>query len=364
MTTIGNIYKAIDQFAPFKLQEKWDNSGILVGEKNSAVTKVLLALDITENVVAEAINTGAELVISHHPVIFEPVYTLSNENLACKMFKNSIGAICAHTNLDIANGGVNDTLCDVLGLKPYKTFEELSRIPYKQVVVFVPVNYAEQVYEAMKSAGGGQQGEYCGCSFSSTGEGRFIPLNGANPFIGEEGKLEKVQEVRMEMLVSPEKIPFVIKAMKDTHPYEEPAYQILDNNAISETYGLGKVCTLTGDITAKEFVKNIKLKLGNSVVRYTGDPDKIIKEVAVCSGSGGKLLDLSLKIGVDAYITGDIKHDQWITARNSGITLIDAGHFHTENIIISKLKDILSKEFTDVVFEIANENVDPVNYEF
>ena len=362
MTTVNQIYSFIDKIAPFKLAEKSDNVGLLVGEKTSEVKKALLSLDITNAVANEAKSVGAELLISHHPIIFNPLYVLNDKNPACFLLKNNINAICAHTNLDMAKGGVNDILAESLGLKDTgRLIETIYKIPYKQVVVFVPEGNAENVYSAMCNAGGGTQGNYSGCAFSCNGIGKFLPEENAKPFIGVVGEIEEVHEVRLEMLVKPSCLNAVISALKASHPYEEPAYQVLDNNALTDEYGFGKICTLEKEMTPKELAGHIKASLNCTVIRYV-DGGNPIKTVAFCSGGGGSLINDAIALGVDAYICGDIKHDQFVTAKNSDFSIFDAGHFHTETIVLPYLKKALSAEFPNVVFEIAKGNCDPVTY--
>lgn len=363
MTTVKQLYDAMNRLAPFSLAEKGDNVGLLSGEMSAPVKKVLLALDISNYVAAEAAEKGADLVISHHPVIYHPLYTLKAENPACRLLKSGIAAICAHTNLDIARGGVNDILQQALGFPEGELIEVAKVLPYKQVVVFVPESHVEAVYEAMGSAGAGTLGNYTGCAFSSAGEGRFVPNTKASSFIGSAGETEKVREIRLEMLASPERLGAVLCAMKAAHPYEEPAFQVLDNHALREEYGFGRLCTLEQEILPKALAHRIKEALGCTLVRYV-DTGRPLKRVAFCSGGAGSLLPDALRLGADAYISGDIKHDQWITAQNEGVALFDAGHYHTERIVLPMLKKALSKEFSEVCFEIAASDTDPVSYEF
>lgn len=362
MATVGKIFEVIDALAPFSLAEKGDNSGLIVGNKENKVKKALIALDITNEVANEAAGIGAELIISHHPVIYNPLYSLSDENPANILAKNGISAICAHTNLDMAPGGVSDALAEALGFEGKKVIEVIHRMPFKQVCVFCPEEYAEKVSEAMFLAGGGQQGNYSHCAFFSKGVGQFMPNEKANPFTGENGKLEKTQEVRIEMLVPPSRLKSVISAMKDAHPYEEPAFCVYDNLAFVEKYGFGKLCMSETEFSANSLAAHIKERLGCNVVRYT-DSGKAIKNIAVCSGAGGSLIRYAAEKGADALICGDIKHDQLISARNLGISVFDAGHFHTEAVILPKLKEVLANAFPETEFEIAAQSIDPALYE-
>ena len=235
--------------------------------------------------------------------------------------------------------------------------------PYYQIAIFVPVDNIEQVYKAMKSAGAGTLGNYSGCAFYTEGTGLFMPLEGSHAYIGKVGKQENVKEARLEMILPQSKRFDVIQSMLDAHPYEKPAYHLSENYAIMENIGYGKIGILEKELSPKEFAGHIKKLLGNTVVRYNDTGGKI-KTVAVSSGSGGSLIEKVISKGVDAFVTGDIKHDQFITAQNNGLAVFDAGHFHTENIILDTIKECLTKEFSDLEIVIADKNRDILDYEF
>lgn len=363
MITVEDIFTYIDSFAPFGSALKWDNSGLLIGDKKAKLTNVLVTLDITNQTIEEAIRKNVNLIISHHPVIFHPLQSILADSPAYKLVQNGIHAICAHTNLDMAQNGVNDVLIETLGLEKLNhCLETTQRQAYKQVVAFVPTPYAEAVYEAMCCAGGGEQGPYKNCAFFGKGQGRFVPQVELNPFLGEIGEAEQVEETRLEMLVKPTNISAVISAMKQVHPYEEPAYQIIENNALYETKGIGALCETETAMTASQMAEHIKRKLGCTVVRYV-DGRNVIKRVAVCSGGGSSYLDTAISMGADALIAGDFKHDQFVTAQNAGISVFDAGHFHSENLIVRVLQQKLEKQFPTLTVLESETSIDPVSYQ-
>lgn len=363
MTTVRQIYDALNEWAPFSLTEEGDNTGLLAGSPDTPVHKALLTLDMTMDAVREAVSAGAQLLLSHHPVIYHPLYKLTEDDPACFMLKNGLAALCAHTNLDMAEGGVNDALTAALGLPAGgQLLDVVHSVPYKQVVVFVPETHAGSVYEAICEAGGGEQGDYTKCAFSTPGTGRFLPGDEASPFIGQVGKVEKVDEIRLEMLVKPDRLKGVLSAMKAAHPYEEPAFQVLDNHALYEEQGFGRIIELQEPVSPRQLAKKIKTALDCTSVRFV-DTDRPLKRIAICSGGAGSMLGKALKKGADAYITGDVKHDQLITARNAGIALFDAGHFHTETVVLKPLLEKLSACFPQVDFFIAKANRDPASYE-
>ncbi len=364
MIKVGQIYDYINAIAPFSLSSKDDNSGLLVGARDCEVNKILVSLDITKDIAVEAVNTGAQLVISHHPVIYHPLYNLNSNNPAIILSKNDISAICAHTNLDVFNGGISDIMIDMLGMKKTSQILEVSyEEAYYQMTVFVPEESRETVFNAMTNAGAGTLDDYSGCAFYTEGTGTFLPLDGADPYIGKVGVRETVREVRLEMIVPHEKRSAVIQAMLDAHPYEKPAYCLSRNEAIIDKKGYGRICELENPLSPDQLAELIKDTFGNKVVRFN-NTGKLIKRVAVCSGGGGGLFRNALSLGADAYITGDVKHDQFIDAQNYGLAVFDAGHYHTENIVVKFLIDKLADAFPEIEISQAKENHDPVCYKF
>lgn len=362
MVKVKNIYDKINKLAPFSYQEKWDNSGLLVGDSDSKVEKILLSLDITNDVVSEAVNGGYDMVVSHHPVIFHPLKTLSNEEPAVRLAKNNISAICAHTNLDIARGGINDIIAEKLDAEIIDdTFDLSFTKDFYQLSVFVPVEDKEKVVKAMCNAGAGILGEYKDCFWSVDGTGSFVPLDGAQPYIGDVGKREEVKEARVELVVPAEKRYDVISVMLEAHPYEKAAYNLFENKALVEKYGFGKVCRLKKSMSCKDFALMLKEIFGSTVIKYN-ETGKMISTFAYCSGGGGSLVDNAIERKLDAYFTGDVKHDQFIGAVNNGLALFDCGHFHTETIVLEYLKKELSQKFKDIKIDIAKANKDIVSY--
>ncbi len=357
MITVNDIYNAVDEIAPFRYAEKSDNSGLIIGNKKSTCKKVLLCLDITDKMIDKAIKMGADVIISHHPVIFNPLKSISSDSIYAKLIKHNISAICAHTNLDMAKGGINDLIAEKLNVKVItECIETAYEIPYYQIAVFVPVENIEQVYQAMTKAGAGTLGNYSGCAFYTEGTGTFLPLEGSHAYVGEVGKRESVREARIEMILPQSKRFDVIQAMLDSHPYEKPAYNLSKNYAIMEQIGFGKIGELETEMSAKDFAEFLKKTFDNPCIRYN-DTGKMIKKVAFCSGSGGSLLNYVIASGADAFVTGDVKHDQFVDADNAGLAVFDAGHFYTENIVLESLKNTLSGKFPELNIIIENSNV-------
>lgn len=337
MLKIKDYYNAINKFAPFSLAESWDNVGLLVGNMEDQAFNVLLALDVTSKVIDEAIEKNIDLIITHHPLIFNPIKQLDSNSLVYRLAQHGIGLISAHTNLDIAKGGVNDALANALGLSNLQPLNITGKETYYTFSVYVPESYSEAVYEAISNAGAGKYDHYSGSGFVSCGEGRFIPDNNAKPAIGKANQLEHVKEEKLEMIVSEKDVSNVISAMKRAHPYEEPGYNLFVNHGINKVNSLGYIGELKTPMTSREFAEHVKKQLNAAWVNFAPS-DRPIKTVGFCGGSGDNFITQAIDMGVDAYLSGEIAHNYILEGNEAGITTVIAGHFATENIVMEPLK--------------------------
>lgn len=361
MNKVGEFYDAINAFAPFSSAEKWDNVGLLIGGRSLPVTRALLALDLTGAVLEEAKRLRAELVITHHPVIFSPLKALDSAGIAYRAVTAGISVISAHTNLDVAGGGVNDALAARIGLQNVRPFAQAAQAPYHMVSVYIPVASVQEVYETMAAAGAGQEGNYSHCGFFVRGEGRFLPLEGANPAIGEVGAVESVEEVLLEMLCAPRNLSAVVEAMKRAHPYEQPSYNIIENHALHETRSFGRVGELANPLAPSDFAAKVRERLGAAGLRFA-DGGAPVCTVAVLGGSGGDFLEQAKAAGAQAFVTGEIKHDRILAAAELGLTLVEAGHFATENVVMEPLRQELSRRMPGAVITLAQSCTDGMKY--
>jgi dinuclear metal center YbgI/SA1388 family protein len=362
MSTVEDIFDFLNEIAPLRLAEDYDNPGLLVGDKTSDVSKALLSLDITPITAVEAAECGAQLIISHHPVIFKPVKSvLSSGNTAAvwKLVNLSLSAICMHTNLDTASGGVNDVLAEVLGLNDISPLGLFGSEHYKKISVFVPESHAEKVRLAMAATGAGRLGVYDGCAFETRGAGYFRPLEGAKPFIGEIGCEEHVDEVRVEVICAANNVKKTVAAMLAVHPYEVPAYDIFDDEAVSDDYGIGRMGCLATQMQLKEFAHKVKSALSSACIKVV-DSGKPAFKVAFCSGSlDEEFINEATKSGADTLLTGEMKHSLYYVAMEAGLNVVEAGHFATETVVLPRLREKLSAAFPQTVFEIAKSNREP-----
>lgn len=336
---VRDIRQIIESWAPTEIAWERDNIGIQIGSPEARVRSVLLALDVTDDVVEEARKKKAGVIITHHPLIFHPLKKIDPDNrvgrLIRKLHRYDISVLAAHTNLDFTAEGVNFSLAQQLGLANPQFLVKNKRID-KKVAVFVPRDHVEPVLDAMSAAGAGSIGNYESCSFQSKGIGSFRPVKGAKPAIGRVGNLEQVDEVRIEMIVPAWKLRAVIDAMRSSHPYEEVAFDVYDLANESSHYGEGVIGTLRSPMRLKQFLGHVCRMLSTPSVRYSGQPGLRIRTVAVCGGSGAELLEAAISRGADAFVTADVRYHTFHDAEGR-IALIDAGHFETEQPAIGKI---------------------------
>jgi dinuclear metal center YbgI/SA1388 family protein len=364
------IIQAVERIAPKNLAMDWDNVGLQLGDSNREVERVLLTLDLTEEVLSEAEQLDVQMIITHHPLFWEKInnlnYNSSMGRLVSRLIKKDLVVYSAHTNLDIAPGGINDYLANILNLEQVEPLQTTYEEKLFKLVVFVPQTHLEQVREALAVAGAGWIGNYSHCAFVLSGIGSFKPLAGTNPFIGNVGRLEYVEEYRLETIVSTKLLNRAIKAMLKAHPYEEVAYDIYPLANEGKKQGLGRIGYLASPLTLEEFAKQVKSVLRLSGIRICGNPAGTIKKVALCGGSGMSTVKHAIFKGADLLLTGDIKYHDAQDALARGISLIDADHFPTENIFIpilaEQLKEIFAKEGRKVELLITEQLVNPFIY--
>lgn len=336
------IISLFEQWSPKRFAEDWDPIGLHIGQLNRQVKKVLITLDVNEAVIDEAINTGVNLIIAHHPPIFRPMKHIWTDTpqgrLIEKCIKNDIAVYAAHTNLDVAPGGVNDLLADQLDLQDVQVMEPTLSDPLYKLAVFCPEDHAEDLRAVLAQAGAGAIGDYVGCSFSSTGTGRFTPAEGADPFIGQVGKGEAVSEERIEVILPGPMRAKVLKAMLAGHPYEEPAYDFFVLDQRTEEYGLGRIGKLEKVMSLEEFALSVKKAFDVPAVRVVGDLKKQVRKVAVLGGSGSKYIRAAKRKGADVFVTGDMDFHSAQDAELMDLGIIDPGH-HVEKVMIEGVAD-------------------------
>ncbi|RNA70555.1 Nif3-like dinuclear metal center hexameric protein [Alteribacter keqinensis] len=363
------IIQAFEAFSPKHYAVEGDKIGLQVGTLNKPVKKVMVALDVIEPVVDEAIEAGVDLIIAHHPIIFKPIKSLRTDQVYGrtieKLVKHDITVYAAHTNLDVAPGGVNDLMAEALGIKEAEVLVETFEDPLKKVVVYVPEENAQQVREAMGQAGAGHLGNYSHCTFNTKGTGIFRPGEGTDPHIGEKGKMEYVDEVKIESVFPASIEKRVVRAMTNAHPYEEVAYDLYEMAVPGRKLGLGRIGELKNEMTLKEFGEHVKEAFGVRGARVVGDLDKKVKKVAVLGGDGNKYVNQALFKGADVFVTGDLYYHVAHDAMMEGLMMVDPGH-NAEKIMKQGVAGFLSafidekKYSTEVI--TSKVNTDPFQF--
>ncbi len=346
--------RALDAIAPPHLKLSDDPIGLLVGDPAAAVKRVVVALDATLEVARAAAGLGGPtMIVAHHPLVHHPLRTVRADDpigavvLACA--RNNIAVAAAHTNWDVARGGINDVLADLLGLGNTRPLQVTYRAPLVSIAVFVPPGDRDHVFDAMAQAGAGAIGDYDRCGFFAPGTGTFRPLPGANPHVGEIGRPAFVAEERLEMIAPETNAASVVAAMKAAHPYEEVAHFVfpLRNTHAALEHGIGRVGTLASPVLAADFLQHVKNALGFFEVRMVGPGEKNVRTVAVCGGAGAFLMNDAIAAGADAFVTSDVRHHEFIEASARGLLLLDAGHAQTETPGTRELARRLAAAFAE-----------------
>ena len=364
MTRIKDIIQHLESIAPLAYQEAYDNSGLLTGNAKHEVKGVLISLDVTEKVVEEAIQTGANLIIAHHPIIFKGLKSLTGKNYVertiIKAIKNDIAIYAIHTNLDNVHNGVNKKICDKLGLINTRILAPKSAVLSK-LVTFIPVDAVDKVKAAMFEAGVGDIGNYCECSFTVTGEGEFKTNEFSNPVIGKKSTREKINEARLEVILPSHKTNAAIQALQNAHPYEEVAYylNVLDNK--NQQVGSGMIGELNEPLSGLDFMHYLKGKMELNVVKHTQILNRDIKKVAVCGGSGSFLLQTAKSKKADIFITSDYKYHEFFDA-DEEIIIADIGHYESEVYTKDLIYDILSEKFSKFALNLSKTVTNPISY--
>ncbi len=356
----SEIIKNLEEWVPKEIAWQRDNVGLQVGSADREINNILLCLELTSNVIDEAVEKNCNLIISHHPLLFHPLKKIDlqkdkNSKLLEKLIKKEINLYSEHTNLDYTKDGVSFELAKTLGLKNINFLVPLDSNQYK-LVVFVPQTHLQQVAEALFNSGCGIIGEYSNCSFRTKGEGTFKGSEKSNPSTGQKEKFETVEEYRLEVIVDSWKLNSVIRALRQEHPYEEPAFDIYPLKNQNINYGAGAIGELEVYISSKEFLLHVSKSLNVKGLRYAPGKNDKIKKVAVCGGAGSEYITDAIKSGADAYINDDDKYHSFHDAAGE-ILLIDAGHYETEihsiNEVERKLTNFLDTGTTIKIFKYS-----------
>ncbi|MBI4649730.1 Nif3-like dinuclear metal center hexameric protein, partial [Candidatus Desantisbacteria bacterium] len=350
MVKAHRIIKIIENIAPEYLEFPGDKNGLHVGSLEMDIRSVLITLEITEGVVKEAVNYKCNLIVSHHPFIFNPIQNLYFSDIKTEIIKQllikKIAVYSAHSNMDSSPYGINFMLAQKIGLKYTKPILPVKLSNFKKLVIYIPVTHMDKVRDKLLSMQLFETEKYSKMSFSCSGEGTFLPNSKASPFIGVPGHLEKVFEHRLEVLVEDKNIHNTLENVRKVHPYQEMAFDIYPVENFYHQAGFGLYGEIEEAISLNKFADQVKKNLNIKSLRVVGDMNKKIKKIGVISGSGADYIPYAKNIGLNVLITGDIKHHDAHNALEKEISIIDAGHYHTE------------KFFKDIVYNSLKKNKD------
>lgn len=365
---VRDIAGVIEEIAPLGLAQDWDNVGLLVGHAEAQMKNVLLTIDVTRAVVAEAKGLKTDLILSYHPVIWDGLKHVHAEGptgVVYELIRSGIAVFSIHTALDAAAGGVNDGLAEILGIrdaKPLGDYVDYTPQENYKLVVFVPADAMAKVTNAVFRAGAGAIGNYRNCGFHTDGTGTFLPMAAAQPAIGQRGRPEVVEEMRFETIVPAEKLDAVVAAMRDAHPYETPAFDILKLFGYGNRFGLGRIGPLAEPATVEQLVERIKKQTQARAVGLVGRSKRWVRTAAVCAGTCGTIVNTVIAAGADLYLTGEMKHHQALAAQEAGLTCICLSHTVSERFILKKVARQLRSRMKQVTVKISRKDADPFTW--
>ncbi len=361
---VADVMRVFDEFAPASLSESFDNVGLLVGDANMVVRRCLITIDVTEDVVDEAVELGCNLIVAHHPVMFEGVKRINQLSdtgrLIIKAVKNDIAIFAAHTNADRVYNGVSGRMAQKLGLTGCRILSP-GGAGLLKLIVFVPSAHAEEVRDAMFNAGAGNIGNYDSCSFNTDGYGTFRAGSEANPYAGSVGELHREPEIRVEVVLPAFQKKSVVAAMLGAHPYEEVAYDIIALHNEWDRVGYGMVGELEHTMEPEEFLALVKKEFNVQYIRHTPFVGRPIKRVALAGGSGSFLLGKTIGAGADIFITGDFKYHQFFEAERR-LIIADIGHYESEQFTKELFFELLTKKISNFALCLSKVNTNPIKY--
>jgi dinuclear metal center YbgI/SA1388 family protein len=361
---IKEITDCLETVAPLSFQEQYDNAGLLTGHPDTEVTGILVTLDVTPGVIAEAIQNNCNLVISHHPMVFSALKKFSgnqpDQQMVVQAIKNDIAVYAIHTNLDNASMGLNRFLAEKLGMVRCRILQPKEDFLAK-LVTFCPLSFAEKIRQALFAAGAGHIGNYDKCSYNLSGHGTFRASEDSNPFVGTKNQLHTEEETRIEVIFPLYLKDRLIGTLLKAHPYEEPAYDIYPLKNAWSGSGSGLIGELPADENEQEFLARVKAVTGIPVIRHSAFTGKPIRKIAICTGSGSFLIQNAMADRADIFLTADIKYHEFFDPQQRMI-LADIGHYESEQFVKELISSVLIENFPKFAVLISKIDTNPVNY--
>jgi dinuclear metal center YbgI/SA1388 family protein len=366
MPSIADVCAYLERFAPPELAADWDNVGLLFGDAAAEVRRIITCLTVTPAVVAEAVDDLAEMIVSHHPILFRGTKRLSTTSadgrLLWPLARAGVAVYSPHTAFDNTAGGINDSLARRLGLTDIGPLRRSDGPRQVKVVVFVPDADLGKVSDAMFAAGAGVIGQYEQCSFRLAGTGTFFGTDSTNPTVGTKGRREDVSEWRLEVVCPESKLLDVLRGMRSAHSYEEPAFDVYPLKSLPGAGGAGRVGKLPAAVALRDLAATVKRELRAGGVQFVGDPVRLVRRIAIACGAAGEFLADAVTAKADVFLTGEMRFHDYLTAESQGIGLILPGHYATERPAVEELADRLGNQFPVVTVRASRREADPANW--
>lgn len=356
---LSDILQTLEAVAPTRNAEAWDNVGLLVGDPKQTVQKILLTIDLTAAVAREAEVEGCDLIVAYHPPIFEPLKRVTAGSVVFDLMRRGAAVYSPHTALDVADGGTNDMLADAIGLTDRRPLRAATKAAHYKLVTFAPSQAVESLSRALFDAGAGRIGKYSSCSFRSSGVGTFFGEEGTDPAIGQSGQLEQVDEVRLETVVPIASLPRVLDALRSAHPYEEPAFDLVQLAAAPGGAGQGRIGVMSPGAARGELLARIKRELQIDHLLVAGPTEGLVHTAAVCAGACGDHLNDAIAQKADLYLTGEMRHHDALKAAAAGLTVVCTLHSNSERAVLRRLRARLSQDFPGVATMLSQADRDP-----
>jgi dinuclear metal center YbgI/SA1388 family protein len=349
MSTISDITAFLQNFAPLELAEPWDNVGLLLGDHSAEARRVMTCLTITAISAAEAIEQQAQLIVTHHPVLFRPTQRITTETpegrMLLSLLRSGVAVYSPHTAFDNTGGGINDMLCKRLALLEVQPLRRFEDRPKCKIVVFVPAEDLTRVSDALFEVGAGIIGQYSQCSFRLAGTGTFFGAETTNPTVGRKGRREEVAEWRLELICPADGVVAAVKAMRKAHSYEEPAFDVYPLKPLPGATGAGRVGVLSKPESLEAFARRVKEALAVEAVQVIGDRARNVSRVGVACGAGAEFLADAKKAEADLLLTGEMRFHDQLSAQAQGLALVLPGHYASERPGVEELAGILQRQF-------------------
>lgn len=364
MTTVRDVCSHLKAIAPLNMAEDWDNVGLLLGDETSEITGAIACLTLTTDVAAEAVSCGAGLVVTHHPVLFKPVNKITADNAEGRMLlmllRHRVAVYSPHTAWDNSSSGINQQLAELLELKEIAPLRPRAVADHVKMVTFVPEPQLDQVRQALWDAGAGTIGNYHNCSFNLHGTGTFFGSEDTNPAVGQPGRLEHVEEVRLEVVCATRLLERALAALRSAHPYEEPAVDVFSVKSLTGGTGAGRFGTLPQAMTLATLNQIVSERLRQPSVQFVGESSQIVKRLGIACGAAAEFLRDANRAGCQALLTGEARFHACLEATDLGMGMILPGHFATERFAMETLAQRLNQKFPNLAVKASERECDPV----